>query len=116
MTEVRNKLFEADGDSYHLGDFVIMPNHVHVLLVPSPGHELEIIMKSIKGGSARSCNQALEREGTFWQPDSYDHIVRDLDQVVLFRQYIADNPKKAGIKLSAEAHYRAPWMDQWLSS
>lgn len=116
IMEVRNKLFELDGDAYHLGDFVIMPNHVHALLLPNPGHELEMVMKSIKGASARSCNKALERTGTFWQPDSYDHIVRDLEQLVQFRGYIADNPRKAGITIAPEAIYHADWMDRWLSS
>jgi REP element-mobilizing transposase RayT len=105
------KLLENDGDSYHLGDFVAMPNHVHLLLLPCPGSELEWLLKAIKGSAARGCNQLLGRSGRFWQPDSYDHIVRTLDQLVHFRQYIADNPKKAEIALAADALYHADWMD-----
>jgi REP element-mobilizing transposase RayT len=112
---VREKLLENDGESYHLGDFVVMPNHVHVLLVPSPGRELEWILKAIKGAASRQCNQHLGRSGPFWQPDSYDHIVRTLEQLVHFRQYIKDNPRKAGIELPKEAMYHAEWMDAWFS-
>jgi type I restriction enzyme R subunit len=113
---VRDRLLAHDGMSYHLGDFVIMPNHVHLLLVPAHGYELETILKAIKGSTARKCNQLLRRTGTFWQADSYDHIVRDLEQLVQFRGYIADNPNKAGIVVSPTALYRAEWMDQWFSS
>ena len=115
LATVREKLLENDGDSYHLGDFVIMPNHVHLLLVPSPGKELERILKAIKGAASRQCNQHLGRTGQFWQPDSYDHIVRKLEQLFHFRQYIKDNPGKAGIDLPPEALYRAEWMDAWFS-
>jgi len=68
-------------------------------------------LKAIKGCVARECNQQLGRSGRFWQPDSYDHIVRTLEALVYFRQYIADNPKKARITVDVEAHYRASWMD-----
>jgi putative transposase len=115
LITLRNKLMEGDGGGYHLGDYVVMANHVHLLLVPAPGHELEMILKAVKGAAARQCNQHLGRSGQFWQPDSYDHIVRTLEQLVVFREYIADNPKNAGCELPAEALYRACWMDEWLS-
>lgn len=115
LATVHETLLENDGDSYHLGDFVIMPKHVHLLLVPSPRKELERILKAIKGAASRQCNQHLGRSGQFWQPDSYDHIVRKLEQLFHFRQYINDNPGKAGIDLPQEALYHAEWMDAWLS-
>jgi putative transposase len=113
-TIVRQRLFENDGGAYHLGDFVIMPNHVHLLILPAPGTELEWLLKGIKGSTARQCNQLLGRSGRFWQPDSYDHIVRTPEELVQYRQYIADNPKKAGISPVADAVYHADWMDAWL--
>ena len=112
---VHEKLLEHDGGAYHLGDFAIMPNHAHVLLTPSPGEELERIMKAIKGATARRCNERLGRSGKFWQPDSYDHIVRTLEQLLHFRRYIQDNPKKAGITVSADALHHADWMDKWFN-
>lgn len=114
INAVREQLFKADGQSHHLGDFVIMPNHVHLLTTPISGHELEIIFKAIKGKSAIECNKAVERSGTVWQPESYDHIVRDLTQLVAYREYIAANPDKAGLRLPDAALYRADWMDAWL--
>ena len=96
-----------------MGDFVIMPNHVHLLVTPAPGEELEMILKGVKGASAVECNRLLGRTGTFWQADSYDHIVRSLEQLHQYRHYIADNPTKAGITIPAAAHYVAGWMDGW---
>ncbi len=98
-----------DGSAMHVGDFVIMPNHVHLLLVPV-NRELELCMKRIKGRSATICNRLLGRTGSFWQTDSFDHIVRNLEQLNKYRRYIADNPNKAGIVLHPVAYYRAGWM------
>ncbi len=114
IAALREQLFRADGECHHLSDFVIMPNHVHLLMTPIAGHELEIILKAIKGKAAIECNKHLGRSGTVWQPESYDHIVRDLEQLVFYRQYTADNPKRAGLTRPDDAVYRAEWTDAWL--
>jgi len=49
--------------------------------------------------SANRCNNLLGRKGTFWMDESYDHIVRDSKELAAFRDYIVQNPKKAGLKL-----------------
>lgn len=123
-TALRDELLRDDGCRHHLGDFVIMPNHVHLLITPvernsfrsSTGKstELELILKSIKGASAVACNRLRRRTGAFWQADSYDHIVRSLEQLTAYRDYIARNPILAHLELPAQAHYRADWMDAWL--
>jgi hypothetical protein len=69
----------------------------------------------IGGKSAIECNKLVGRSGSLWQPESYDHIVRDLKQLLFYRRYIADNPKRAGIELADIAIYRANWMDEWLT-
>jgi putative transposase len=115
LTVIQSTLLEGDGRSYHLGDFVVMPNHVHLLMMPSFGFELEQLLKGIKGSTARECNRLLGRTGRFWQPDSYDHIVRTLEQLAHFREYIAENPQKAGITTAEKARYHAKWMDDWFS-
>jgi type I restriction enzyme R subunit len=114
IAAVRERLFAEDGNRHHVGDVVIMPNHVHLLITPAVGVKLESVLKSLKGGSAVACNRELGRTGTLWQADSYDHIVRSLEQLVFYRQYIADNPKQAGIELPQTAIYRAEWIDAWL--
>jgi type I restriction enzyme R subunit len=92
---VRRKLLEDDGGGWHTGDFVIMPNHAHVLITPAIGFELEAVLKQIKGASAVECNRAIKRSGTFWQAESYDHIVRSLEQLYKYREYIAHNSEEA---------------------
>ena len=86
------------GERTWTGDYVVMPNHVHVLMTPINGHELEDILKSIKGYSAKVINSALSSSGTFWQRESYDHIARDADQLEKFQTYIRNNPAKAVLK------------------
>ena len=88
------------------GDFIVMPNHVHVLMTPCPGHELEEILKSIKQYSANAINKINKTDGALWQRDSYDHIVRDWDQLQAFQEYIRANPLKG--KLSASEYVYSP--------
>jgi putative transposase len=104
--ELRTQILCDDGERSHVGDFVIMPNHVHLLIVPD-GRELELCLKRIKGRSATFCNRLLGRSGTFWQADSFDHIVRDIE---FLRKYIQQNPNNAGINIPKQAYYRADWL------
>jgi len=86
---------------YELGAYVVMPNHVHTLLLPkiSPSR----LMQSLKGVTARDANRILGRTGeTFWQAESYDHWVRDEKEWRRIAAYIEDNPVKAGLVSLAE--------------
>ncbi len=103
-----SKMVEAalrhfDGERYLLGSYVIMPNHVHVLVRPAMGHTLSDILQSWKSFTAKEANKLLNREGEFWQPESFDHIVRNEQQLEKFGRYIQDNPKKASL---GEGAYR----------
>ena len=95
---VRGALEHFDGERYHLDAFVIMPNHVHAILQPLPGHSLANILRSCKGFTAREINKMLGRTGTLWMEESFDRIVRDFDELVLYRDYIARNPEKAHLQ------------------
>jgi REP element-mobilizing transposase RayT len=54
-------------------------------------------MKSIKGFSAREINKLLNRKGSIWQSESFDHIVRDEDELYRIINYVIMNPVKAGL-------------------
>ena len=82
---------------YVLDAFVVMPNHVHVLVQPTAGHSLADIVHSWKSFTASAINRALDRNGQLWMPESYDHVVRDWRELLAWRQYIAANPEKAGL-------------------
>ena len=73
----------------------IMPNHVHVLVRPIMEHKLPDILHSWKSFTAHAIAKALSRTGALWQDESFDHIVRDEDQLERFALYIAANPAKA---------------------
>ncbi len=99
LAEVLSEIMiSSHGGSCHLDVWVIMPNHVHALVEPMEGVTLGSILKSWKGASARTINGMLGRSGRFWQPETYDHIVRSEAQLEQFRRYIVGNPVKAGLK------------------
>jgi len=87
-----------DGERYVLGDFVVMPNHLHLLVTPAPDHQLSDIVRSWKTFTARQINGLLGRSGAFWQAETYDHIVRSEEQLAHYRRYIAENPVKAKLR------------------
>jgi len=81
---------------YDLQAYVVMANHVHVLV--SPHMELPKITQGIKGTTARRANRLLGREGlSFWQHESFDHWVRNDFERRRIIGYIESNPVKAGI-------------------
>ena len=104
---VAETLQRFDGDRYELDEWVVMPNHVHVLVKPLPGHGLSTILHTWKSYSAHAINQELKRDGPLWQKESHDHIVRDLDEFVRIQNYISRNPEKAGISVAFSGSRRA---------
>ena len=96
---VEASLNHFHGEHYHLDAYVLMPNHVHVLVVPVEGQSLFGLLKGIKGASARRCNQLLGRTGeTFWMEDSYNRIVRTAGELSATRDYIRRNPVNARLR------------------
>jgi REP element-mobilizing transposase RayT len=75
-----------------------MPNHVHAVIKPTPDSDLSTVLQGIKGVSANRCNKLLGHKSTFWMDESHDHIVRDAKELGAFRNYIAQNPDKAGLR------------------
>ncbi len=106
--EVAERLLFKHGSDYDLGDWVVMPNHVHVLLQPLGAVSLDEIMKPVKGISARNINRLLERSGSLWMDESFSHIVRSLEQLKKFQRYIGMNPQKAGLPVT-EFSYEQRW-------
>ena len=81
---------------YTLHAFVVMPNHVHVLLTPQVA--VPKLLCTIKAFTARRANQILGSTGKpFWQDESYDHWVRDAREFERIAAYIEWNPVRAGL-------------------
>ncbi|PYL35323.1 MAG: carbamoyl phosphate synthase large subunit [Verrucomicrobia bacterium] len=95
---VVSALRHFDRDRYLLDAFVVMPNHVHVLVQLAKGQALADILHSWKSFSAKAINELLGRKGQLWQEESYDRIVRDWNELVGYRDYILHNPEKAKLR------------------
>jgi len=106
---VANAIRHFHGQRVLAGEFVIMPNHVHALLRPLPGFELEDLLHSIKSYTALQINRAIGQTGALWQRESHDHIVRDGDELQAYQDYIAGNAMKAGLPESDYLHIRATY-------
>ncbi len=95
---IANTLKHFDGERYDLIAWVIMPNHVHVVLKPYDGLELSSILHSWKSYTSNKANELLGRTGDFWRSEYYDHLIRDEDDFFNQINYILSNPDKAGLK------------------
>jgi REP element-mobilizing transposase RayT len=90
-------LWHGYGERYLLHAYVIMPDHVHLLLQPVAEWALAKILQGLKGFTARQINRLLGRKGEFWQDESFDHLVRNEEDWFDKFDYIHNNPVKAGL-------------------
>jgi putative transposase len=80
-----------DAGKFLLHEFVIMPDHVHVLLTPAEEISLERAMQFVKGGFS----YRLDKHGSVWQPSFTNHRIRDWEDYERHRDYIRMNPVRA---------------------
>jgi REP element-mobilizing transposase RayT len=100
---------------YQLGAWVIMPNHVHVLIRPlNPGrYPLEKILQGWKSGTSLKVNRMHGTRGAMWFEESYDRIVRDSEHLWRCVQYIGRNGARAGLPPQDYERWVCPeWMEQ----
>ena len=105
--KVVSSLNHFDGERYHLGDCVVIPNHVHLLVGLVGDTEIERQCHSWKKFSAGEINRALGRDGRFWQEESFDHLVRSPESFERFQRYIADNGPGAGLAPNEYVYQRS---------
>jgi len=87
-----------DGKDYKIICYCIMPNHIHLVFeLLNRNKGVSKIMQSIKRISSRKSNLFLQREGKFWQDESYDRWVRDDKELYFIIRYILWNPVEAGL-------------------
>jgi REP element-mobilizing transposase RayT len=102
-----------DGQRYQLRAWVVMPNHVHVVVRPEPPHTLSNILHSWKSFTAHEIARRLDRKLVpFWQGESYDHLIRDDDDLHRCIRYTLMNPVSAG--LCVEPH-QWPWSSAFVA-
>ncbi len=102
---VADSLVHFDRNRYRMGDFVVMPNHVHLLAAFPDEKTMSKQCTSWMHYTAHVINRRIGKCGHFWQSDPFDHLVRSPEQYDYLRTYIADNPKKARLE-AGQYHYR----------
>jgi REP element-mobilizing transposase RayT len=103
-------LHQFDSQRYELASYIIMPNHVHVLVRPLDERDeaLERILHSWKRYAAHEINLQRVRRGPLWQEESFDRIVRDEEHLYRCLQYIGSNAARAGLPLEACPRWARP--------
>ena len=87
-------------------DFVIMPDHIHLLLTTPADVSLEKAVQWIKGGFSFRLKRETDYTGEVWQRGFSDHRVHDAENFAAHCRYIAENPVKDGLAASPEDF---PW-------
>jgi len=98
---VRDAIYFYENKEYKLDAWVIMPNHVHLLLKPNVDNKLNQILKRIKSYTGKEINKLLKIHGALWQDEGFDHWVRP-GRLLYWQNYIINNPVKAGLCKSPE--------------
>ena len=105
--KVRDSIYHFAGERYDVYAYVVMPSYFHWIFRPKEDWvrtldsrqvergPREIIMHSIKLYTATECNRMLEQKGHFWQAESYDHCVRNEEELWGIIEYVEMNPVKA---------------------
>ncbi|MCM2371004.1 transposase [Aporhodopirellula aestuarii] len=102
---VAKSLLHFDGERYRMGDFVVMPNHVHLLCAFGSETAMREQFDSWQHYTACRINRQIGARGSFWQGDPFDHLVRSPEQYDYLRRYVRDNPKRAGLQ-AGQYHLR----------
>ena len=103
---VADSLRFFDEDRYVMRCFVVMPNHVHMLVQFPSDSDMKSQCESWKRFTATKINKVLARTGYFWQGESFDHLVRSEEQYAHLLDYIAGNPRKAGLSAGEFVYYQ----------
>jgi len=90
---VANALRHFNDQRYQLSNFVIMPNHVHVMFRLIDPHKLESIIKTWKQFTARNVNENNGTSGNLWQKGYWDRLIRSQEHFDWTQKYIQKNPK-----------------------
>ena len=90
-------------NKYLLHEFVVMPDHIHLILTPA-GITLERAMQFVKGGFSFQLSRNLRVKRSVWQPSFVDRRIRDSLEYKRFKDYIWQNPVKRHLAKSPEEY------------
>jgi len=107
---VEENLLRFNNEKYKLHAWVIMPNHVHLLLTAMNGYTISQIVHSCKSYTSNKTNKILGRRKRFWFPEAFDRFIRDYDHFEKTLSYIERNPVKAGLcKNQSDWRFSSAW-------
>jgi len=109
---VRNLQRECVAHSTRSLAFVVMPDHLHWLVVVPEGRPLSVCVNSVKSLAARQINKLVGRHGKVWQKGFYDRGIRRDEDLALVARYIVMNPVRAGLvpRIGDYPHWDAVWL------
>jgi putative transposase len=111
---ITDSFHHFDNQRYELLAYCIMPNHVHTLIYPIIQPDGDIypiahITYTWKKFTAYQINKTLNQKGSLWQQESYDHLVKDENELYHILEYIMDNPVDAGLVTKWDE-----WQGTWI--
>jgi putative transposase len=86
-----------DAGEFELHEYVVMPNHIHLLLSVNEQQQLSRVTQLIKGGFSHSLRENGIIFRAVWEQRYYDRRVRDGNEFAEFSQYIRQNPVRKGL-------------------
>jgi REP element-mobilizing transposase RayT len=98
-----------NGDRYRLAGFVVMNDHVHVVVEPAKGNRLETIVQNWKSYTAHCLRRDRSRSSHVWMDEYFDRVLRNEMELAEKLKYICDNPRRRWPELN-----EYPWV--WVSS
>jgi putative DNA methylase len=90
---VVNALKHFDNSRYFLGEFVVMPNHVNLIITPNNNFNLSDILHTLKSFTAKEMNKLMGKKGAIWQKEYFDHIIRSPKHLEKYNEYILSHKK-----------------------
>jgi putative transposase len=93
-----------DVGEFELHEYVVMPDHIHVLVSLPDGQPLSRIVQLIKGGFSHTLREHGIAMRTVWQSGHHDRRVRDENEFAEMVEYVRQNPVRRGLVQEAEEY------------
>lgn len=98
---IKNLEFYRNRMKFALHGYVIMPDHIHLLVTPRQPATVSDVMRNLKSYASKEIQEALAMRGPIWQRRFYDRVIRSEERFRRALDYIHLNPARAGLVRSA---------------